>query len=293
VNINQIDCVATLKGIDFNTFKDSPGLVVSNGHFNVFVCGICGHNATQSNISNLLIYKMPITDIGTSYCLDFSSSNNISVSNINCVNQSPTVLSNGPHYGIRLKDSNYAMLSNNSFIQPSCGVLITGSSSENFGKNNATFGKINGSSTGAVCDTSGGVNGIGTGSYVAKASNSGVVSVPTSGTALTSSATRNVFPGEIYRVTASMQMISGGGSTEAIASTLMASDATSTCDFGTAGNKIEDRRTIAGLGSVSMNSSGMCTVMTGGTMRFILYGTSVTGAGQTLDKGAQIIVEQQ
>lgn len=292
ININQYDCVGVSRGIFFNTFKDSPGLVVANGHINAFECGICGSNFTQSIISNLLVYKIQLGPGRAFACIDAASSDNLTVSGMTCINQAPNTRTRGIFYGIRLTDSNYAQLYNNTFNQPTCGVVIAGSSSENIGQTNVTAGQIAGGSTSAVCDTSGGNNTIGTGAFRSQGISVGDATISTSGVALASSLARSVFPGQRYRVTASMQINNDGSATEAIMQASQSADSAAVCDFGTVPNQIQDRRPSVSGGVANLNASGVCTVTRAGSLRFVVYGTSVGASGLTPDKGAKIAVEQ-
>ncbi|QIJ77125.1 hypothetical protein GU700_22665 [Methylobacterium sp. NI91] len=291
VNFSQFDCGGAAKGINFDTFLDSPGLVVANGHISAFRCGICGKNFTQAQISSLLIYKIPNGPGADFYGIDSTSSDNINFSNSTLINQNPN-LANGNFYGIRLTDSNYAQLTNNAYFIPTCGVVISGASSENFGTNQITSGQIGGGSTGAVCDTSGGNNNIGTGSFLSKQSSSGAPLISTAGIGLVSTAERAVYTGQKYRVSGSLKMASGGSATEAALSISKAGDSTALCDFGLLPNELTDRRPMPATSSVSMSTAGICTVTQSGTLRFMLYGTSVGGNSQGFDKGAQITMEQ-
>lgn len=105
VNIDQVDIVGAIRGINFQCGLASPGLVVTSGHLNIYGAGIVAKRANQAIFDNILVYKHPGSR-QEAVMLDLDYCDHTKSTNITGINQTSDASVAGGWVGLRLRHTN-------------------------------------------------------------------------------------------------------------------------------------------------------------------------------------------
>lgn len=302
LNVTQYDCAGCGYGVKVDVAVGSVGVTVADGHLNVLHAGIAGNIGPDAQISNLLIYKVPLANVAT-YCLNLNGALNASIANINCKNQTTDAAVSGDFYGIRLGNASSAHLSNIYIERPTAGIVIdngtpiasvpAGATGGVTGRNVVTAGTFANATGGskAVADSTGNAsNRISGGAYYQAKTNASASAPDGNGTYPVSLDTLQVLAGQQYRVTAQVAMTNGGAAGDMV-TTILKTAGTATASFGPSGGQLNQRQQIGANQSAIQNFSGVVIITGTGTLNLSVLVQSTGSTGSIPVNGAMLTVE--
>lgn len=302
LNVTQYDCAGCGFGVKIDVAVGSVGVTVADGHLNVLNAGIAGNIGPDAQINNLLIYKVPLSNVPT-YCLDLNGALNASIANINCKNQTTDASVSGDFFGIRLANASSAHLSNIYIERPTAGVVIengspiksvpAGATGGVTGRNvvtAGTFAKASGGSKAVADMTGNSSNRISGGAYFQSNINRSAASPDAKGVIPVSATTLEVLAGQQYRVTAQVGMTNGDTAGDMV-STILKTGGSATASFGPGGAQLNQRQQIGANQNAIQNFSGVIMITKTGSLNLSMLVQSTGSTGSITANGAMLTVE--
>ncbi|TGP88933.1 MULTISPECIES: hypothetical protein [unclassified Mesorhizobium] len=289
IKIDRPELVGMVTGISTRHTTTRPLVQVRGGHINCFEFGIDLKNSPQSNISDMLIYKIQLTNTDTvAIKLDTCDFSTIGP-NVRLINQGTDKATNGEWDGVQIINTNYFKIEGPEQERPSRTVAISGTSTGGETRDIRTYGVYTGATVAPYLDTSSGVNSrLGGGRKVVSSTNS-AITVLASPTTVATSGSLNVNKGERFLVHAMINTTKGATAGEFL--TTVNKTGTATAVFNDSRGAILQRMAQAASASVAQVISCVLSVTASGTLTINLQGTSTGSNSDVLAGDAQLSIE--